>query len=70
LPFYLYLKGRDHSGTRDSLKNRMKMDLKEMWWEVVDWMNLAQGRDKWRALMNTILKSPFHKRRRNSLLSE
>jgi hypothetical protein len=31
------------------------MDLKEIWWEDVDWMHLAQERDKWRALVNTVI---------------
>jgi len=30
------------------------MDVKELRWEGVDWMNLAQNRDHWRALVNTV----------------
>jgi hypothetical protein len=29
------------------------MDLREVWWEFANWINLAQGRDKTQALMNT-----------------
>jgi hypothetical protein len=29
--------------------------LDEMGWEGVDWMHLAQDRDKWQALVNTLL---------------
>jgi hypothetical protein len=29
--------------------------LKKIWWEGVDWMNLAQERDQWRALVNTVM---------------
>jgi hypothetical protein len=30
------------------------MDLGEIGWEVVDWIDVAQDRDQWRALMNTV----------------
>jgi hypothetical protein len=29
------------------------MDLREIGWDVVDWIELAQDRDQWRALVNT-----------------
>jgi hypothetical protein len=32
------------------------MDLREIGWDVMDWINLAQDRDQWRALVNTIMK--------------
>jgi hypothetical protein len=31
------------------------MDLKEIGWEVVDWMHLTQDRDQWPAVMNTVM---------------
>jgi hypothetical protein len=31
------------------------MDLVEIRWGDVDWIGLAQDRDKWRAVMNTVL---------------
>jgi hypothetical protein len=31
------------------------MDLREIGWDGVDWFNLAQDRDQWRALMNTVM---------------
>jgi hypothetical protein len=31
------------------------MDLRVLWWEGVDWMQLAQNRDKWRAVVNTVM---------------
>jgi len=31
------------------------MDFWEIGWEIVEWMHLAQDRDKWRALMNTVM---------------
>jgi hypothetical protein len=30
--------------------DNIKMDLREMGWNVVDWVDLAQNRDQWRAL--------------------
>jgi hypothetical protein len=32
------------------------MDLREIGWDGVDWVDLAQDRDQWRALMNTVIK--------------
>jgi hypothetical protein len=31
------------------------MDLREMGWDGADWMDTAQDRDQWRALVNTVL---------------
>jgi hypothetical protein len=33
----------------------MKMDLREVGFGVVDWIELAQDRDKWRALVNAVM---------------
>jgi hypothetical protein len=32
--------------------DNIKMDLLEIGWGGVDWIGLAQDRDKWRALVN------------------
>jgi hypothetical protein len=32
------------------------MDLREIGWGGMDWINLAQDRDQWRALVNTAMK--------------
>jgi hypothetical protein len=32
-----------------------KMDLTEIGWDDVDWIELAQDRDQWRALVNTVM---------------
>jgi hypothetical protein len=34
----------------------IKKDLLERRWDVMDWIDLAQDRDQWRALMNTVMK--------------
>jgi hypothetical protein len=33
----------------------IKMDLLEIRWGGVDWIGLAQDRDKWRALVNAVM---------------
>jgi len=32
-----------------------KMDLQEVGWGCGDWMELAQDRDRWRALVSTVM---------------
>jgi hypothetical protein len=32
-----------------------KMDLREIGWDGIDWIDLAEDRDQWRALMNTVM---------------
>jgi hypothetical protein len=33
--------------------DNIKMDLREIGWDGMDWIDLAQDRDQWRALVNT-----------------
>jgi hypothetical protein len=33
----------------------MKMDLREIGWDGVDWIDLSQNRDQWRALVNAVM---------------
>jgi hypothetical protein len=35
--------------------DNIKLDLGEIGWGVVDWIGVAQDRDKWRALVNVVL---------------
>jgi hypothetical protein len=35
--------------------NNIKMDLLEIGWGGVDWIGLAQDRDRWRALVNAVM---------------
>jgi hypothetical protein len=35
--------------------DKIKMDLREIGWNGVDWIDLAQDRDQWRALVNTVM---------------
>jgi hypothetical protein len=36
--------------------NNIKMDVREIEWGGMDWLDLAQGSDQWRALVNTVMK--------------
>jgi hypothetical protein len=35
--------------------DNIKMDLREREWEGMDWINLAQDGDQWRALVNAVM---------------
>jgi hypothetical protein len=40
-------------------EDNIKMDLREKEFGDVDWINLAQDRDRWRALVNTVMNLRF-----------
>jgi hypothetical protein len=33
----------------------IRMDLREIGWGSVDWIQLTQDRDRWRAVVNTVM---------------
>jgi hypothetical protein len=35
--------------------NNIKMDLREIGWGGMDWIDLAQDMDQWKALVNTLM---------------
>jgi hypothetical protein len=35
--------------------DNIKIDLSNIGWDGVDWIDLAQGRDQWRALVNMVM---------------
>jgi hypothetical protein len=35
--------------------DNIKRDLREIGWDDIDWIDVAQNRDQWRALVNTIM---------------
>jgi hypothetical protein len=35
--------------------DNIKMNLREIGWDGIDWLDLAQDRDQWRALVNTVM---------------
>jgi hypothetical protein len=36
-------------------ENNIRMNLKEIGWEIVDWMHLSQDRDQWWILVNAVI---------------
>jgi hypothetical protein len=36
-------------------KDNIKTDLREIGWDSMDWIDLAQDRDQWRALVNAVM---------------
>jgi len=42
-------------GSRRRWKDIIKMDLQEVGCGGMDWIELAQDRDRWRALMNVVM---------------
>jgi len=40
---------------RGRWEDNIRMDLREMQWEGMEWINLAQDSDQWRTLMNTLM---------------
>jgi hypothetical protein len=39
--------------------DNIKMDLREIEWDGMEWIELAQDRDLWRALVNTVMNLRF-----------
>jgi hypothetical protein len=37
--------------------DNIRMDLREIGWDGVDWIDMAHDRDQWRALVNIALNS-------------
>jgi hypothetical protein len=35
--------------------DNIKMDIRETGWDGIHWIDLAQDRDQWRALVNTVM---------------
>jgi hypothetical protein len=40
---------------RRGWENGIKMDLREIGWGCVEWIQLAQDRDRWRAVVNAVM---------------
>jgi hypothetical protein len=48
-------KGRPFGIPRRGWEDDIRMDLTEIRWAVVDWIHLAQDRDQWWAVVNTVM---------------
>jgi hypothetical protein len=51
---------RPHGRPRSGWKDNIRMDLRDMGWEVGEWIHLAHDRDQWLALVNTVMTFVFH----------
>jgi hypothetical protein len=40
---------------RHRWKGNVRLDLREIGWEGMDWIHLAQDRDQWRAVVNMVM---------------
>jgi hypothetical protein len=47
---------RDLGRTARRCEDNVKVDFKEIRWESVDWIDLAQDTDRWRVLVNQMMK--------------
>jgi hypothetical protein len=52
---YRILVGKPLGRPRRRWVDNIKMDLREIGWDGMEWIDLAQDRDQWRALVNTIM---------------
>ena len=50
-------------GTNSKWEDNIKMDLREMIWEGLNWIGLARDRDKWRFVGNMAEKLRVPERR-------
>jgi hypothetical protein len=46
---------RSLGGPRCTWVENIKMNVREIGWDVIDWTDLAEDRDQWRALVNTLI---------------
>ena len=51
-----------HGRPKHKWKDNIKMGLQEVGWVGMDWTDLAQDRDRWRALVNAVmnLRLPYN----------
>jgi len=36
--------------------DNIKMDFRDIVWEAMEWIHLAEDRDRWQAVVNTVVK--------------
>jgi hypothetical protein len=48
-------------------EENIKTDLKKIWWDGVEWIDLAQDRDQWQALVNMVMDVQVQQKAGNCL---
>jgi hypothetical protein len=61
---------RPLDGLKRWWKDNINIHLKAVRCDAVDWIHLAQDRDEWRAVLNTVMTFGFHEKMELYLLSE
>jgi len=57
-----YLRERDHmEDLRLRWEDNIKMDLREVEFWGMDWIDVAESRDIWQTLVNAVMNLGFHK---------
>jgi hypothetical protein len=46
---------RPFARSRHGWEDNIRMYVREIGWEGLNWMHLAQGMDQWQALVNTVM---------------
>jgi hypothetical protein len=54
---YRILVGKPEGKTTRRWDRDIKMDLREIGWGSMDWIDLPQDRNQWRGLVNTVMNS-------------
>jgi hypothetical protein len=54
---YMILVGKPEGNTTCRWDHDIKMDPREIGWGSMDWIDLAQDRDQWRAFVNMVINS-------------
>jgi hypothetical protein len=52
---YRILVGKPEGRLKHRWKDNIKMELREIRWGGIYWIDLDRNRDKWRALVNTVM---------------
>ena len=53
--------GKSHGKKPGRLEDNIKIVTEEVEWVGMDWINLAQDRDTWRAVVNEVMNFGCHK---------
>jgi len=62
------LKGRHHTQHRNRWEDNIRMDLREIGWEGVDWIHVGEDRDWWQAVLNMVMNLQVPQKAGNFLI--